>query len=77
MGPLKKCRLKITKIIKKILKVNINVKFDNNKKLDGMKSKVLDTSLALRYGWKYRTKLEDAIIETYQDLKKNINKIRI
>ena len=66
-----------TKIIKKILKVNINVKFDNNKKLDGMKSKVLDTSLALRYGWKYRTKLEDAIIETYQDLKKNINKIRI
>ena len=35
-----------------------------------MKSKVLDTSLALSYGWKPKTKLEDAILETYQDLKK-------
>ena len=65
-----------TKIIKKILKVNVNVKFDNNKKLDGMKSKVLDTSLATSYGWKSKTRLEDAIFETYYDLKKNINKIR-
>ncbi len=65
-----------TKIIKKILKVNVNVKFDNNKKLDGMKSKVLDTSLALSYGWKSKTRLEDAIFETYHDLKKNIKKIR-
>ena len=64
-----------TKIIKKILKVNVNVKFDNNKKLDGMKSKVLDTSLALSYGWKSKTRLEDAIFETYHDLKKNIKKI--
>ena len=37
---------KITEDIIKILKINLKIKFNNNKKLDGMKSKVLDTSIA-------------------------------
>ena len=54
----------------------LEIKFDNNKKLDGMKSKVLNTKLALKYGWKYKSDLKNAIIETYKDLNKNYKKIR-
>jgi len=64
------------KLILKVLKVKLKVKFDNNKKMDGMKSKVLDTTLAKRYGWKPKMKLNDAILETYEELKKNFKKIR-
>ena len=64
------------KLILKVLKVKLKVKFDNNKKLDGMKSKVLDTTLAKRYGWKPKIKLNNAILETYEELKKNFKKIR-
>ena len=64
------------KLILKVLKVKLKVKFDNNKKLDGMKSKVLDTTLAKRYGWKPKIKLDDAILKTYEELKKNFKKIR-
>ena len=39
------------KYILNILKKKLEIKFDNNKKLDGMKSKVLNTKLALKYGW--------------------------
>ena len=63
-------------LILKVLKVKLKVKFDNNKKMDGMKSKVLDTTLAKRYGWKPKIKLNDAILETYEDLKKNFKKVR-
>ena len=31
--------------------------FDNNKKLDGMKSKVLNTRLAKKYGWYPKVKV--------------------
>ena len=66
----------IAKLILKVLKVKLKVKFDNNKKFDGMKSKVLDTTLAKRYGWKPKIKLNDAILETYEELKKNFKKVR-
>ena len=64
------------KLILKVLKVKLKVKFDNNKKMDGMKSKVLDTTLAKRYGWKPKMKLNDVILETNEELKKNFKKIR-
>ena len=64
------------KLILKVLKVKLKIKFDNNKKWDGMKSKVLDTTLAKRYGWKPKIKLNDAILETYEELKKNFKKVR-
>ena len=39
-------------------------------------SKVLDTSIAKKYGWKSTIKFEEAIIETYEDLVKNYKKIK-
>jgi len=65
-----------TKLLLKILKVNLNIKFDNNEKMDGMMSKVLDTSLAKKYGWKPKINLNKAILETYQELRKNFKKVR-
>ena len=66
----------IAKYILKILDLNLKIKFDNNSKYDGIKSKVLDTTVANNYGWKPKIKFENAIIETYEDLKKNFKKIR-
>tara|TARA_A100001011_G_scaffold91683_1_gene96338 strand:- start:15267 stop:16217 length:951 start_codon:yes stop_codon:yes gene_type:complete len=57
--------------IVKILNFNIKIKFDNNSKFDGVKSKVLNTNIAKNYGWKPKVKFEKAIIETYKDLVKN------
>ena len=62
--------------IVKILNLNIKIKFDNNPKFDGVKSKVLNTSVAKNYGWKPRVKFEKAIIETYKDLVKNYENIK-
>ena len=62
--------------IVKILDLKIKIKFDNNAKFDGTMSKVLDTSIAKKYGWKSTIKFEEAIIETYEDLVKNYKKIK-
>ena len=62
--------------IVKILNLNIKIKFDNNSKFDGTKSKVLDTKVAKNYGWKPNISFEKAIIETYKDLVKNYKKIK-
>jgi len=62
--------------IVKILDLKIKIKFDNNSKIDGTMSKVLDTSIAKGYGWKPKVKFEKAIIETYKDLVKNYKKIK-
>jgi GDP-L-fucose synthase len=60
----------------KILKLNIKIKFDNNSKFDGVKSKVLNTDIAKSYGWKPKVKFEKAIIKTYKDLVKNYKIIK-
>ena len=60
----------------KILKLNIKIKFDNNSKFDGVKSKVLNTNIAKSYGWKPKVKFEKAIIKTYKDLVKNYKIIK-
>jgi len=60
-----------TKDIIKILKLKIKVKFNNDKKLNGVMRKKLDLSLAKKYGWKYKTQFKDAIKLTYNDLIKN------
>lgn len=62
--------------IVKILNLNIKIKFDNNSKFDGTKSKVLDTTVAKNYGWEPKISFEKAIIETYKDLVKNYKKIK-
>ncbi len=63
-------------MVLKTLKINLDVKFDNNKKMDGVKRKVLDTSIAKSYGWKSKFKIEQGILKTFQDLNKNYKKIR-
>jgi GDP-L-fucose synthase len=63
------------KIIK-ILNFKMKVKFDNNKKFDGVYSKILDTNLAKKYGWKPKTLFKNAILKTYKDLMINYNNIR-
>ena len=67
---------KIANKIVKILDLKIKIKFDNNSKFDGTVSKVLDTSIAKKYGWKPKVKFEKTIIETYKDLVKNYKKIK-
>jgi GDP-L-fucose synthase len=59
-----------------IKQIAIKIKFDNNSKFDGTKSKVLDTKVAKNYGWKPNISFEKAIIETYKDLVKNYKKIK-
>jgi GDP-L-fucose synthase len=55
-------------------KKNIKIKFDLSKP-NGTPRKVLDVSLAKKYGWKAKTKLKDAILKTYKDFLKNKKRI--
>ncbi len=52
-------------IIKK-LNLKIKIKFDKSKP-DGVQRKVLDVSLAKRYGWKSKTSLNDGFDIAYKD----------
>jgi GDP-L-fucose synthase len=63
-------------MIVKILNVNIQIKFDKNKKLDGVYRKVLDSSIAKKYGWKSEEKINEKIKETYNDMINNYQNIR-
>ncbi len=59
------------KILSKVIAPNkkFKIKFDN-KKPNGTPRKVLDISLALKYGWKNKKKLNEAIKLTYDSYKK-------
>ena len=50
-------------------KKNINIKYDRSKP-NGTPRKVMDVSIAKKYGWKASTNLTDAINITYKDFKK-------
>ena len=56
-------------IIKK-LNMNIKIKFDHTKP-DGMPRKLLDVSLAKKYGWSAKTSLSDGFDKTIKDFQKN------
>jgi len=61
-------------IINQIIpKSKIKIKYDLSKP-NGTPRKVLDIKLANKYGWKSKTKLDDAIIKTYKNFLDN-NKI--
>ena len=47
-------------------KVSLKIKFDKTKP-NGTPRKILDVSLAKKYGWKAKTSLKDAIDKTYLD----------
>ena len=66
----------IAEKIVKILNLKIKIRFNNISKYDGVKSKVLNTSLAKSYGWKPKITFEQAILETYKDLIKNYKNIK-
>ena len=57
-------------IIKK-LDLNVKIKFDKRKP-DGVPRKVLDISLAKKYGWKAKTSLDKGFDITYKDYLKKI-----
>ena len=52
---------------------SVLIKFDNNKKYDGVMRKKLDISLANQNGWKTKMNFDEAIEKTIKDFKK-INK---
>ncbi len=60
----------ISKIVLKILNVKAKINFDHSKP-DGTKRKLLDISLAKKYGWRPKTSFEKGILNTYFNLKKN------
>ena len=62
--------LEINKIIPKNM---IKIKYDLSKP-NGTPRKVLDIKLANKFGWKSKTKLNEAIKKTYKDFLEN-NKI--
>ena len=51
--------------------VQLRIDYDKSKP-DGVPKKLLDVSLAKKYGWKSKTKLNDAILKTYNHFLKNI-----
>ena len=54
----------------------IQIKFDNNKKMDGTPRKILNCSLAKLYGWKKKFNIDDAIEITLDDYFKKKGKFR-
>tara|TARA_B100000959_G_scaffold285805_1_gene361821 strand:+ start:5942 stop:6880 length:939 start_codon:yes stop_codon:yes gene_type:complete len=60
-------------ISKLILKKKILIKYDKSKP-NGIPRKVMDISLAKKYGWKPKINLKDSIIKTYHSYTKEIRK---
>ena len=50
----------------KYLKCNLKIKFDNTKP-NGSPRKLLDISVAKKYGWTAKTNLQSGFIKTYQN----------
>lgn len=55
--------------IKNKIDPTVIIKFDNNIKLDGVKRKKLDTSLATQNGWKTKMSFSKALDQTIEDFK--------
>ena len=62
-------------LIKK-LKLKVKIKYDS-KKPDGVFRKVLDVSLAKKYGWKSKISLDKGFNVTYSDFLKNYKKNKL
>jgi GDP-L-fucose synthase len=58
------------KIVSKLLNVKGKYKF-HQKKLVGLKRKILDSSIAKKYGWKPKSNFFDSIIYTYKKFLEN------
>lgn len=62
--------LEYAKIISKVLDVKINFKLDKSKP-NGTPRKILDNSIAKKYGWNALADLRSSILDTYEDFKLN------
>ena len=60
------------KFIMKMLNYNVKIKFDKSKP-NGVPRKLLDISLAKKYGWKAKTSLEAGFWKTYHSFVNNIS----
>ena len=58
--------------VKNKIDPKVLIKFDNNIKLDGVKRKKLDISLAARYGWKAKMNFSKALDKTIEDFKNSL-----
>ena len=56
-------------LIKNKIDPSILIKFDNNKKLDGVLRKKLSLTLANRYGWKSKMNFSKALDKIIMDFK--------
>ena len=65
----------VNKVKKKIGK-NIQIIFDNNKKMDGTPRKILDCSLARSYGWKRKVSFDKGLDITLKDFSKRKGNFR-
>ena len=59
------------KIISKLLNFEGDIKFDQNKSIDGTPRKIVDTSLAKRLGWKSKHSFEKSMLLTINDFIEN------
>ena len=58
--------------VKKKIDSKVLIKFDNNIKLDGVKRKKLDISLAARYGWRSKMNFSKALDKTIEDFNNSL-----
>jgi GDP-L-fucose synthase len=60
---------KYANLIKKKIDPSVKIKFDNNKRLDGVRRKKLNISLANQNGWKAKMNFSEALGNTIEDFK--------
>ena len=58
--------------VKNKIDSKVLIKFDNNIKLDGVKRKKLDISLATRYGWRAKMNFSKALDRTIEDFENSL-----
>jgi len=58
--------------VKNKIDSEVLIKFDNNIKLDGVKRKKLDISLATRYGWRAKMNFSNALDRTIEDFNNSL-----
>ena len=64
--------IEYAKFIIKELQLDLKIKLDRSKP-DGTPRKIIDSSLAIKYGWKPKVSLKEGFKKTYIDYLKKIN----
>ena len=56
-------------IVKNLIDPSVKIEFNKDIKLDGIKRKKLDTSLATRIGWKAEMNFSKTLVKTIENFK--------